>query len=199
MSDASDEDAIHRRVGDLVSTLQRLERELGMPSAGRGLRPPTPRELARFTSEVTIPALVLGLRVNIEALRLLQRTLRLADSRGQKGDRDRATGSPQEVTRAVLDRLDGVFADLEEAVAARPPDDEVRTLLEQARSLQADVDAALAASGEGEGADPAVPVDVDAELDAIRRDLDAGAEGGDDSPGDSGGEPDGTSSADGPS
>ena len=75
MSDRDSGEDLSRLVAELVTTLEDLEDELE-PSDERPLRPPTPGELRRFTSDVAIPGLILILESNIRALRLLQRALR---------------------------------------------------------------------------------------------------------------------------
>ena len=196
---ASDTDSdLGPLVTELVRTLRELESEFE-PRTESGLpRPPSPRELMRFTSDVTIPAAILVLRTNIEALKLLQRALRMADGRspatgsGAGEVRDRA----QRLSEATLSRLDGALADLQDAVEGRPEDAEARDLLEEARELRRDVEERLdgRTNGEspardgtdGDGADgdvvggdagddtASVPVDVDAELRSIKDEFEDG-------------------------
>jgi hypothetical protein len=192
-------------VAELVRSLQELQRELEPGGRRRGPpRPPTPGELAEFTSEVAIPGLVLLLETNIRALRLLQRALRLAadrdtESRGPREQRlaERAAAASGE----TLSRLDDVLAELQNAVEGRPTDDEARQLLAEARRLRAEVqqrlddrvrdaegepravteseeDSAMAEGDQNDDGDH-VEVDVEAELDAIRDELD-GTTGRDD-------------------
>lgn len=159
-------------VADLVGVLRELERDLEPETVAGVPRPPTPRELARFTSEVAIPGAILVLRVNVEALRLLQRTLRIAEGRDASGTTaatavgDRA----RSVSRATLSRLDDALADLQAAMEGRPEDEDARELLGRARDLRDEVDARLAAADSDAAIDAAeVPVDVEAELASIKR------------------------------
>lgn len=170
---------------ELRRTLGELEGELEPRTAGGFPRPPTPRELARFTSDVAIPAAILVLRVNIETLRLLQRTLRMAEGRGERAEAATEIGDRvRTVSRVTLDRLDAALADLQDAIEGRPPDDEARELIDRARDLRAEVDARLAAADEDdERVEADVPVDVEAELRSIRQAVDeegrsGGADGG---------------------
>ena len=78
MSDRDSGEDLSRLVAELVTTLEELEDELEPPDE-RPLRPPTPGEIRRFTSDVAIPGLILILESNIRALRLLQRALRLSE------------------------------------------------------------------------------------------------------------------------
>jgi hypothetical protein len=218
MSDSGQD--LSRLVGELVRTVEELQSELDEGGPRPRLRPPTPGELARFTSEVTIPAVVLALETNVRALKLLQRALRLgtdtqAKTSGAGGseaaDRARALG------RTTLSRLDDAFADLQDALDGRPPDDRTRELLDEARDVRARIDEALADDAvDPGGKDPhgdqavggtegRVEIDVDSELQSIKDDLDAadgagGAEGGgrggdggdgDDTDGDGGGDDEG--------
>jgi hypothetical protein len=98
-----DDEDLSRLVAELVTALQGLEGELDPP---RGPRPPTPRELRRFTSEVAIPGMILVLETNIRALRLLQRALEISE----RADRTREDARLGERARSVgdttLDKLD---------------------------------------------------------------------------------------------
>jgi len=192
--DSSDED-LARLVADLVRTLRELEDELEPPRPDDGPRLPTPRDLRRFTSEVAIPGFILILETNVRALRLLQRALRLADgaeaaSRETEQLRDRAKSASE----STLSRLDDALVGLQDAVEGRPNDDEAAELLDDARELRAeiqrrirestpsegdtnrssgeDADEPSAVEGDGDDTDDAVSVDVDAELESIKRDLD---------------------------
>lgn len=180
----SSDDDLTALVTDLVTTLQELETEIE-PTTESGLpRPPTPRELLRFTSDVTIPAIILVLKTNVEALKLLRRALRMAEGRptstgSASGEvRQRATS----LSRATLARLDDALTDLQRAVEGTPEDEEARELLDEAQELRAELADRLAddaeADSDGSSAKPTdVPVDVDAELRSIKDDID-GDDGG---------------------
>jgi hypothetical protein len=185
---AADDD-LDALVADLVGVLRELERSFEPETVAGIPRPPTPREMARFTSEVAIPGAILVLRTNIEALRLLQRTLRMADGRASQ---DRVTASAvgaraRSVSQMTLSRLDDALTDLQAAVEGRPEDDDARELLDRARDLRDEVDARLAAADEevGGGRDD-VPVDVEAELQSIKRTVEDEAASRDPNSGDGG-------------
>jgi hypothetical protein len=150
----------------LSETLRELQGELR--PRRRPPRPPTPRELLRFTDEYAIPALVSGLEASIRTLELLQGAIRLVERR-PTGDVDRPDFG--EAGRATLDRLDGLLADLGDAIEGEPSDPEARRLLAEARSLREELDAALAPAEETE-AGRQVPVDVEGELRSIKEDVD---------------------------
>ncbi|MBX0323290.1 hypothetical protein EGH21_09630 [Halomicroarcula sp. F13] len=188
---ASSGDDITALLTDLVRTLRDLETEVEPTTESGRPRPPTPKELLRFTSDVTIPAAILVLKTNIEALKLLRRALRMAEGRptstgsGASEVRRRATT----LSRATLARLDDALTDLQDAVEGRPQDEDARRLLEEARELRSDLAEQLAEAGaddslEGEFGGSEVPVDVDAELESIKDDLedaeDGSSEGDDD-------------------
>ncbi|MFB6308239.1 MAG: hypothetical protein ABEH35_02825 [Haloarculaceae archaeon] len=170
----SSDDDLSALVGDLVGALRELEAEFE-PRTESGLpRPPSPREIVRFTSDVTIPAAILVLRTNIEALKLLQRALRLSGGRSPTADaggemRERA----EQLSRATLSRLDDALADLQAALEGRPADEDAQELLDEARALQQTVEERLGNghtngdAGDGGTAED-VPVDVDAELQSIK-------------------------------
>jgi hypothetical protein len=187
----SADDDLTALVTDLVRTLQELETEVE-PTTDSGLpRPPTPGELLRFTSDVTIPAVILVLKTNIEALKLLRRALRMAEGRPTSTSasnevRQRAS----DLSRATLSRLDGALTDLQRAVEGTPEDEEARELIHEAQQLRSQIQERLAdETGVPPEADPDgatdVPVDVDAELRSIKDDIegrdddDAGTENGD--------------------
>lgn len=186
----SSDDDLSALITDLVTTLQDLETEVE-PTTDSGLpRPPTPGELLRFTSDVTIPAIILVLKTNIEALKLLRRALRMAEGRPTSTGsasaevRQRAT----ELSTATLSRLDGALTDLQDAVEGTSEDDEARELIEEAQQLRAEIADRLAEnSGEAPAESTDVPVDVDAELRSIKDDIDKPDEpntGNDNGPGD---------------
>ncbi|MDS0284212.1 DUF7547 family protein [Haloarcula onubensis] len=181
MTDA--EEDVSALLSELVRTLQDLQTEVE-PRTERGRpRPPTPEELLRFTSDVTIPAAILVLKTNIEALKLLRRALRLAEGRPATvssggGVQERAT----QLSRATLTRLDDALSDLQGAVEGRPADAEARELLTEARELREALAEQLAESQSVDGAEDIeateVPVDVDAELQSIKDDIDDVSDGG---------------------
>lgn len=143
MTDRDDGEDLSRLVGELVTALRDLESELE-PAPDRRMRPPSPRELRRFTSEVAIPGVILVLETNIRALRLLQHALEVREraDRTREGV-DRVSDRARSVSETSLDRLDDALADLEGAIEGRPPDDEAATLLEEARALRAEVQTRL--------------------------------------------------------
>ncbi|MFB6232870.1 MAG: hypothetical protein ABEH61_01290, partial [Haloarculaceae archaeon] len=170
-------------VGDLARTVEELQTELE-PGGRSPLRPPTPRELARFTSEVTIPAIVLALETNVRVLKLLQRSLRLAaGEEPRSGTTTQARERAEALGRRTLSRFDDVLADLQSALEGRPPEDPARELLAEARTLRAEIDDRLATAepdrqdgalddGMDSGATDGVDVDVESELQSIKDDLD---------------------------
>lgn len=168
---------VSEQLGELVRSVERLQSEL-QPDR-RPLRPPSPRDLARFTSEVTIPALVLVLETNVRALKLLQRTLQLADQRAVEGGRSRPPAEDRVAAlgRTTLSRLDAALSDLGDALEGRPPEDRPEELFDRVRELQADVEAELAADPPGDSASEPVDIDVEAELQSLKDDLDDGADG----------------------
>lgn len=216
MSSPADDPEVGPLVADLVRTLRELESEFE-PRTESGLpRPPSPSELVRFTSDVGIPGVILLLRTNIEALKLLQRALRLADGRapttGSEGTEVRRRA--ERLSRTTLSRLDGALADLQDAVEGRPENDDARELLDEARSLRDDVERKLSEGGGADGnessseADEAtdldevatsesVPVDVDAELRSIKEEFEDGSDGNGASGGDDGANGDGSATGHG--
>ncbi len=178
MSDASGGPDITELLGDLTQELRRLQRE-AEADRDRSLR----QDLARFTSEVAIPGLILLLKTNIQALELLRRAIRIAEGR----DPRRETAAPEmrerveRVGQVTLARLDDVLGELQDAVEGRPRDDRSLELIEQARDIRRQIEDEL--DTETEDAEQ-VDIDVEAELRALKNDLDDGAPRGDDRNGD---------------
>lgn len=219
MSDAPD-DELDERVAQLADVLGELRRELDAepPRGPLGLpRPPTPRELLRFTDEQAIPAAIAVLEANIRALELLRAAIRLSESEraaraGGRDVRERA----ERASRATLDRLDDALVDVQSELeqAGLPPDDEARTIVQDARDLRAEIRERLsrptdespvaidvedsAALDRPDAADPTrsddartvraddspPEVDVDEELRSIRDEMSGEDESNDDSAGD---------------
>lgn len=182
---------------ELAATLRDLRQEMDAPRGPFGLpRPPTPREVLRFTESYAIPTAIAVLEANIRALELLAAVLRAID--GPASDAALARDRAESVSRATLDRLDDALDDLQHAIRGRPENPEARRLLEHARDLRAEIEDRLGvtpdgpdrssagdarSSGEGgptedtsEGEPTSdvheVPVDVEGELESIKRDVD---------------------------
>jgi len=183
MSDSASDEDLARLAADLARSLRDLQRELE-PGRRRRLRPPSPRELLRFTDEVAIPGAILILETNVRALRLLQRAIRLSDpDRGLTDERDTAVRDRAvQLSRTTVRKLDDVLADVQDAMEGRPTDDDARRVLEEARSLRDEIDDRLAdtettdADLDVESGGASVPVDVDAELQSIKDDIDDGGD-----------------------
>jgi flagellar motility protein MotE (MotC chaperone) len=170
MTDDEDID-VEQQVAELTRTVEQLRRELRR-ERGPSLAPRPPRlpELREFTSEVAIPGLVLLLETNVRALKLLQRTMRLADDR----EADRGTSvseRAEQVGSAALTRLDDALGEVQSALESQPPDSEARDLLEDAQQLQAEIEQQLDASEERSTA-TGPSVDVEAELQSIKDQVD---------------------------
>jgi hypothetical protein len=168
------DDQLREQVSELAETLTELETELS-----GGSRRPQLRDLIRFTREVTIPAVILVLRTNIQALKLLQRALAFGD-RGGDGRESRLRRRAEEAGRSALTELDSALEDLGDALSGTQ-DSRARDLLGQAQDLQTEVETELsrgpgADPGRGRGVDDTegVEIDVDAELQSIKDELDEG-------------------------
>ncbi len=185
MSNSADVD-ITRLLRDLTRELQVLKRELEREETAELS---TRQQLSQFTSEVAIPGLILLLETNIRALKLLRRTIRLAEGRQPRSKSD-SSGEVRrradELGAEALSRLDDTLARVQSSLEAGGANDEVQQLLEEARQLQetvsqqlqadesgsADVDSSLATEDEADS--DAVTVDVDAELQTLKDNLDDG-------------------------
>lgn len=176
MSDARADD-LADRLDDLEATLAALREELeGSRRRGPPRRPPSPRELLRFTEEYAIPTAIAMLEANVRALELLRAGIRATDPDAAADSvtsavRDGVSG----VSRATLDRLDRGLAELESSLASggTPRNPEARELVAEARRLNDEIADRLAAAGDTGGDEP-VRIDVESELDAIREEVDEG-------------------------
>lgn len=194
MSDADSDPELRELLAELTTTLQELEAEVERERP-RGPRLPTTEELARFTSEVAIPGLILLLRTNVRALQLLQRALRLADGRDPSPDGavTEARSRAEDVGRASLSQLDDVLTDLQSALDGRSENEQANELLDRARDLREEVENELTADGTqaGEtengradaGQSEAVGIDIESELQSLKDNLDE-ADGENDQNGD---------------
>ncbi len=90
-------------------------------------------------------------------------------------------GRGERVGQVTLGRLDDVRGELQDAVEGRPRDDRSLELIEQARDIRRQIEEEL--DTETEDAEQ-VDIDVEAELRALKNDLDDGAPRGDDRNGD---------------
>ena len=191
MNDPDGDPDVTELLADLTRSLQELQREM---EPDRRLRPPTPGELSQFTSEVAIPGLILILQTNIKALQLLQRTLRLAQGREPTGSGSSVSGArerAEQLSRATLDQLDSTLSEVQSAVEGRPPDDDTRELLDEARSLrdriQDEIEESETEQGDGteegasidvdDGTQDPVDIDVEAELRTLRDNLEDDGDG----------------------
>lgn len=178
---------------DLSELLRELRVELRRPPRGPlGLpRPPTPRELLSFTERQAIPTAIAVLEANIRALELLADTIKWVerpDDAADWADPGRARSKAMAANRSTLDRLEAALDDLQDALEDETAGPETRRLLEEARDLRQEIDQQLReTAGRPPGSEPSetgfrtdrsttsrgyeIPVDVEAELESIRRDL----------------------------
>jgi len=180
MSDADQPD-VTRLLRDLTAELRRLQREVDADSGPPG---PSSGDLSRFTSEVAIPGIILVLETNIRVLRLLRRTIRMADGRDPRRERGQSEvrARAEALGQTTLEKLDDALAELQSSVE-ESEGGEMEEILREARALQTDIrerldsgqESDLEARGSVDG-EP-VGIDVDAELRAIKNDLDEGEDG----------------------
>jgi hypothetical protein len=221
-SGRTDDDDLGALVAELEGTLRQLRTEVegggrrdrrgapgrGEPAGVRGAgpalpRPPSPRELLRFTETYTIPTVVAFLEAAIRGLELLAGTIRLLDGRDPRPPERRDDGSSvlADVStaageraaaggREALARVDDALAELQRAYEGEPEDPTARRLLADARDLRDDIDDRLSAierdGQEGgrdrdsnQGGDRGPSVDVDAELASLKEQAGRGEDGDD--------------------
>lgn len=174
MSGADAGDDPEELVAELLEELRTLRDEL---DPDRGLRPPTRRELALFTSDVAIPALVVLLQTNIRLLELFQRTLRMSNGRY---DPDRAGSDAraraEQLGETTLGALDDRLGQLQTALEG---DGQTQDLVARIRELQTDLEATIETDSPQVDADSdrdtesdAVDIDVESELRSLKDDRD---------------------------
>lgn len=212
MNDPKHDPELVRLADELSTTLRDLTEELRAgrepPRGPLGLpRPPTPRELLRFTDEYTIPTAIAVLEANVRMLEALQGAIRLARTGDEVDKRGReARARTEEFGLEALDQLDNVLSDLQSALDGRPTDPEARTLLDDARALRREIDDRLretdasrrrpaewrttedtledaegrpASNDASQSREEGVAIDVDSELDSIREEVDGENDDGD--------------------
>jgi hypothetical protein len=169
MSDTSPDPDITELLADLTQELRSLQQEVE-PDRDRSLR----RDLARLTSEVAIPGLILLLKTNIQVLQLLRRAIRIADGRNPRQSRE--TGEmrkrAEQLGQVTLAQLDNVLSELQGAVEERPDSDRSVQLIEEARNIRQQIQDELNTDGESIEDTDEVDIDVEAELRALKDDLD---------------------------
>ena len=171
MSDEESPPSVDQQLAALTDRLDRLQRELERSRLPPLVpRPPRADELRQFTTDVAIPGIILLLETNVRALKLLQRTLRTAEASESRGTA--AADRASELGAAALARLDDALAEAQSALAAEPPDSEARELLDDARTLQQEIQDRLT-DEELDTLETGPSVDVEAELRSIKDQVDS--------------------------
>ncbi len=180
MDDRSHEE-LERRVAELEQALRELRREIEGPPLRRDRPGPSTEDLLRLTDRAAIPALIVLLETNIQLLRSVQRAIRSA----QPTDTQRGSSS---LERRTVERLDDVISEIERALRGHATDSPAGDVLAEATAVRNELEqyvsdatrtadsAAAAERGTrievlGPDDEPEGQVDVDAELDSIRREV----------------------------
>jgi hypothetical protein len=188
------------RIAELEARIEELSAELREPPRGPlGLpRPPTPGELLAFVDDHAIPTTIAILEANVRGLKALRGTiglLRRAEERDPGGRSTAIRDRTDSVAREAVAELDRAVSDLATAIegGGLPDDRKARSVLQEIRSVRDEVADALEASGATEedsgGSDAGkgesddgranersdggggVEVDVESELESIRREM----------------------------
>lgn len=195
MANTDSDPEVTELLADLTMELRRLQREVE-PERPRGL--PTRHDMARFTSEVAIPALILLLQTQIRALELLRRTIRLAEGRDPTNRQRAVRTRAEQLGDATLAQLDTVLTELHAAIEGRPENDRARQLLDEAKTIQREIRDELdvddssdqRADTEIDSTQPtsdALAIDVEEELRSLKGELEGSdGDGGDNRDGDDG-------------
>lgn len=177
MSDDRGESTLEDRLRSLEEQLDALQSDLqsqrrqfrgpfGLP------RPPSPREVLRFTDQYAIPTAVAILQAQIKLLELLQETIRLADRSDRAiNQADSTRRQAQQTARDTLARIEQALGDLQGAISGNGVQAEERAtqILEDIQQLNAELQESLDESPVDDGHE----VDVDAELEAIKDEVDS--------------------------
>lgn len=183
-------EALTEAVEELADTLEALQYELSNTShQPRGIpKPPSIRDILRFTERYAIPTIITILQANIKMLELLAAVLRATD--GNKISESHRS-QVEQISQTTLRSLDSALSDLQQAVeGGEPSSPEVKRLLTEAQSLREEINSKLtAATAENDGReteqfqdsssqsmesdqDTTVEIDVDSELESIKEELD---------------------------
>lgn len=146
------DDDIAARLDELAAILDDLREDLREGDRRAPPRPPRLTELLRFTEQYTIPTVIALLETTITSLELVRGALRLVDPEGRLDDerrRARDAGTSGTALDAVRDGattgLARSLSELQRALEeANLPEETVsRTILEEARDLSAEIEAAI--------------------------------------------------------
>lgn len=166
-NDTGDRDDLEARMARLEETLEELQAAVVDDERVERTGAPGAETALRLAERVAVPAAVAALEANVRVLEFLQERLREHDQRERSG-----AAGPADVSERALDRLDDALGRLEAAIeqADLPRDAEARRLLRRARDLNDEVRDRLAEPGPPSGPD-VVEIDVEAELDEIREEV----------------------------
>lgn len=172
-----DPDDTEARLRELTERVEALQSELEQRRRRPPLLPPPPttEELRRFSSEIAIPGLIFLLETNVRALKLLRKTLAVSEEGRRASERaDAVRAEANKVGTAALGRLEDALVEVQSALEGEPPDSEARDILEEARQLREDIQSQLTESNsrQPEGGAEGPEVDVEAELQSIRDQVD---------------------------
>lgn len=198
MPDSRDDQDLESMLSELAETLTALQNEVESsgPPQRPPLRPPSLREVMRFTEQQTIPTLVAILEANVRLLELAGAALRALDPERSMSSGGSANQALSAASGISTERLSSGLADLRSALAGtEATNPEARELLEEADRLSAElrerledvdsgrdqaadtaaestnavsIDVVEAGEESGEADDSPAEPDIDAELDSIR-------------------------------
>ncbi len=209
------EDDLAQAVSELEATMRELQQDLEAQTRRGPLglpRPPSPSELLRFADEAAIPALIAILEANIRVLEALQQAVRLINAGSElPTDADQSRQRAVDAGEDALARFDRTLSDLQDFLETRPlpEDDRARDILDQARQLRIDLQKRIERAEQAADEDHAteesttdssratdvatsddhVDIDVDAELESIKDEVDDSPDAPDESASADGGTP----------
>lgn len=181
--------------GDLADELAELERSVRhlqeelksrSPRGPLGLpRPPSPGEVLQFTEESAIPALIAILEAHVRMLEAIQHGIRLART-GESSTRS-AAQTVDAVNEETINQLDRLVETIQEVAGALPKNDQARAVLSEAEELRDTIEERVEEAKKsveeqpsedqidstefGESQDRPETIDIDAELQSIKRQL----------------------------
>ncbi|MFB6118527.1 hypothetical protein [Halosegnis sp.] len=167
MSDRRRDEQLASLIDQLATTLEKLDSRLDDA-------PPTDGVL-RFTERYAIPTAVAALKANIRALEAVAGAIRISQGREPVREEPSVPG------------LEAVVDDVEDALQGTPTDPEARRLLSEARTLRDEIRERVESADQSDrattSAGTTIPVtdageeptvDVEAELEQLREEFDAG-------------------------
>lgn len=186
----SDRDDLRRAIEELETAMRELQAELESDPATQPpvAQLPSMQDLLRFADRAAIPAVIAVLEANIQILKSIQQTIRIAEGTTRE---DAPTDRSQQLAalgEETLTQLARSLDDLQRLIEAGslPQEETARSILTDARELQNRLESQTEPASEPAEEPPSqddsdeVTIDIDAELESIKDEYAADEEEPDD-------------------